>query len=50
MNLSNKGDVFILKIQNKIIEVIFSHWKKNNGNGIYFYDIKGKLYSIKNCI
>jgi hypothetical protein len=50
MNLSNKGDILILKIDNKIIEVIFSHWFNKNGNGIYFYDTNGIKYSIKNII
>ena len=50
MNLSNKGDILILKIDNKIIEVIFSHWVKKNGNGIYFYDINGIKHSIKKTI
>jgi hypothetical protein len=50
MNLSNKGDLILLKINSKIIEVIFSHWEKNNGNGLYFYDTNGKKYSIKNTI
>jgi NurA-like 5'-3' nuclease len=50
MNLSNKGDILILKIDNKIIEVIFSHWVNKNGNGIYFYDTIGIKYSIKNII
>jgi hypothetical protein len=50
MNLSNKRDIILLKINSKIIEVIFSHWEKNNGNGLYFYDTTGKKYSIKNSI
>ena len=28
MNLASKGDIFIVKIDNKIVEVIFSHWVK----------------------
>jgi hypothetical protein len=50
MNLASKGDIFIVKIDNKIVEVIFSHWVKKNGNGIYFYDINGIKHSIKNTI
>jgi len=50
MNLSNKGDLILLKIKRKRIEVIFSYWEKNNGNGLYFYDTNGKKYSIKNTI
>jgi hypothetical protein len=50
MNISKKGDLIILNINKKIIEVYFSHWEKNNGNGTYFYDINGIKYSIKNSI
>jgi len=50
MNTTNKGDIFILKINNKIIKIVFNHWQKKNGNGIYFYDIKGDKYSIKDII
>jgi hypothetical protein len=50
MTITSKGDIFILRIKENIIEVIFDHWEKNNGNGTYFFDNKANRYNIKNCI
>jgi hypothetical protein len=44
MNLSNKGDILILKNGQ---EVIFSHWESKGNNGVYFFDTLGKKYHIK---
>ena len=49
MIITNKGDLILLVINNKIVEVTFSHWEKPHNNGEYFFDIKGNRYSIKQC-
>jgi hypothetical protein len=44
MTITTKGDKIILK---NAQEIIFSHWEKKNGNGVYFFDINNKKYHIK---
>lgn len=42
----NKNELVILKIEGKIIEKYFSHFEKQNGNGVYFFTTDGIKHHI----
>lgn len=48
MNIAQqKGETVLIKQGRTVIEVIFSHYEKPNGNGSYWFDTKGNRYHIK---
>ena len=42
----NKNELVILKIEGKIVEKYFSHYEKQNGNGVYFFTTDGVKHHI----
>lgn len=50
MDLSTKNQTITLNQKFNFKEVIFSHWEKKHGNGLYWFDIEGNKYSISDII
>ena len=50
MDLSTKNQTITLNQKFNFKEVIFSHWEKKHGNGMYWFDIEGNKYSISDII
>jgi hypothetical protein len=45
-----KNEIVLLKINNKVVEKIFSHWLSNNNNGTVFYTTDGCKHKISELI